>query len=148
MFINNLIPWSVRDQCIGWIYYLANDVQFFLMSPPIIYLYCRFRKVGYIVLCSLIAVSMIYMLVMTAVFDAGVQMSYEHFTPIDLMYAKPWARWGSYFVGAIFGLSYFELKNKNIYPELKNSLFNKLYTKVKKSKYLLLLFIFISISLF
>jgi len=48
LFINNLYPWGMGEGCIGWVWYLANDFQFFLMSPPIIYAYCKNRKLGYI----------------------------------------------------------------------------------------------------
>ena len=38
LFINNLVPWN-EPSCIGWFWYLANDFEFFLISPIIIFLY-------------------------------------------------------------------------------------------------------------
>ena len=33
-------------QCLGQTWYLANDMQMFLIAPPIIYITWRWRKIG------------------------------------------------------------------------------------------------------
>ena len=43
-YINNLYPWELEKECTGWVWYLANDFQFFLISPFIIYAFCKNRK--------------------------------------------------------------------------------------------------------
>ena len=53
LFINNLYPWRMGGQCIGWVWYLANDFLFFLISPLVVYLYCKSRKHGYLTLGGL-----------------------------------------------------------------------------------------------
>ena len=57
LYINNIVPWDMNSQCIGWAWYLANDMQFFLLSPLLISLYCKNRKLGYLLLTSLILLS-------------------------------------------------------------------------------------------
>ena len=59
LYINNIVPWSQNDECIAWVWYLANDMQFFIVSPFLIYLYCRSRKLGYGMLSGLIVITSI-----------------------------------------------------------------------------------------
>ena len=33
LYINNFYPWELKDECIGWTWYLANDMQFYIFSP-------------------------------------------------------------------------------------------------------------------
>jgi len=41
---------------------------------------------------------------------------------------------GAYLIGCFFGLSYFELKMQEKYPELKNTLFQILYERLRHSR--------------
>ena len=57
-FFNNFVPdWKASD-CMSWSWYLANDMQFFIITPPILYLYHRFsRVIGWVANCLLICIS-------------------------------------------------------------------------------------------
>jgi len=135
LFINNFIPFGMNDQCIGWVWYLANDFQFFLMTPPIIYAYCKNRKVGYLLMVLLILVSSIINGTLTAIFDVSVAWGgAQDFMAGDWMYSKPWSRMGAYFVGGIFGLGYFEYACKAKHPELSNSFSNKVHKTLQVSQ--------------
>lgn len=46
-FLNNLIPWAAHDNCMNWTWYLANDIQFFLLVPFLVSLFYRRRKIFY-----------------------------------------------------------------------------------------------------
>ena len=59
LFINNIVPWSENDECMAWVWYLANDMQFFIISPFLISLYFKNWKAGYILICSLIVITCI-----------------------------------------------------------------------------------------
>jgi hypothetical protein len=37
LYINNLFTFS--KQCIGWTWYLANDMQFYWITPPLLVLF-------------------------------------------------------------------------------------------------------------
>jgi peptidoglycan/LPS O-acetylase OafA/YrhL len=41
LFVNNLIPWRQRDTCMSWTWYLACEMQFFLILPVLVELYFR-----------------------------------------------------------------------------------------------------------
>ena len=137
LFINNLIPWNPEKLCLPWLYYLASDMQYFLLSPPIIYLYCRNKKLAYWVLAGFIASTMIYMIFVTVLYDLPVQLIDDDHNMLGILLTKPWWAWNSYFIGAVVGLSYFELKYKNDHPELKNSIFNRIYSILEKSNRIL-----------
>ena len=49
LYINNFRIDYLEDQgdCLGQTWYLANDMQFFLIAPPIIYMIWRWKKIGF-----------------------------------------------------------------------------------------------------
>ncbi|XP_071489887.1 nose resistant to fluoxetine protein 6-like [Diadema antillarum] len=46
LYINNFFPTNVWDQCIGWAWYLACDMQFYYLSPLLLIPLYRFPKIG------------------------------------------------------------------------------------------------------
>ncbi|XP_068723591.1 nose resistant to fluoxetine protein 6-like [Montipora capricornis] len=46
LYINNFYPTHLGDECIGWSWYLANDMQFYIISPLVIFLVYRFKWKG------------------------------------------------------------------------------------------------------
>jgi peptidoglycan/LPS O-acetylase OafA/YrhL len=63
LFINNFIPWSSHDNCMNWTWYLANDMQFFLLVPILVTLYYRKRHVFWYTIAGLSAVSIIIQMI-------------------------------------------------------------------------------------
>ena len=43
--MNNIIPWEKHDNCMNWSWYLACEMQFFLLLPSLVesYYQCRAR---------------------------------------------------------------------------------------------------------
>jgi hypothetical protein len=113
--------------CIGWVWYLANDFQFFLISPPIIFAYCKQRRIGYILVFFLILSSMLINLSLSWHYDLSVTLTSGKTNGMNIMYSKPWSRMGAYFVGALFGFSYFEYEKQDKHPELKDSTSSRIY---------------------
>ena len=124
LFINNLVPWKMGEEWIGWVWYLANDFQFFLVTPPILYVFCKNRKVGYALFYLLLLGSMLYNGILFGVYNISIIESSKEIDVPSLIYVKPWARIGAYIIGWLFGLGIFELKMKEKHPELKNTLSN------------------------
>lgn len=134
IFINNFVPLDGADMCMGWVWYLANDFQLFIVSPFLILAYCFNRKLGYLLLLILVITSMTLNGIETAagnVSPAGQSDSFDAFT---WMYIKPWIRMGPYFLGAIIGLSYFELSMREDYIDLGYTTFNKIYEILRNSR--------------
>jgi hypothetical protein len=92
------------------------------------------------------------LLILTAMLVNGITTAIHNVNPLnqskevnaqDLLYVKPWARMGAYFVGAIFGLAYFELSRSEKHQELKETTFNKVFTKLRTSRFTsILVFLF------
>ncbi|XP_069136396.1 nose resistant to fluoxetine protein 6-like [Argopecten irradians] len=111
LYINNFYPHygNLGKQCFGWSWYLANDMQFYMVSPAILILLCRYRKVGYGVCGGVIGAS-IFIRAMI-VYGFGMRMpdmeitkdkdnAYGQNTPL---YNKMYARIAPYIVGMLLG---------------------------------------------
>jgi hypothetical protein len=52
LYLNNLVPFdNSLGRCMDWSWYLANDFQFFLVTPAFVWLYAKRRVVG-VVACA------------------------------------------------------------------------------------------------
>ena len=69
LFINNLYPWKMNDQCIGWVWYLANDFQFFLLTPFILLIMYFNKLIGFVVNVMIILLSIMASMLVTWKFD-------------------------------------------------------------------------------
>ena len=112
LYINNLYPWKMMDQCIGWSWYLANDMQFFVITPLILIPAYFLLPVGLVISSALLLCSFIVTATLVGVFDfqasvfANIAYSYHSnatVSTIDLIYEKPWARIQPYIVGLALG---------------------------------------------
>lgn len=95
-----------------WTWYIANDMQFFLLVPLLSYMYFNQRKkfyyltVGIVALCKLI--QMIVILVNN--------LSVSYFTYNDeywtVYYVKPYARLPVFLIGLLAGCSFYSFKHE------------------------------------
>lgn len=112
LFINNIVPWSENDECMAWVWYLANDMQFFLVSPFIIFAYCKSWKLGYSILTTAIIATCVIPFVLSMVYKIPATISLDQSEGAKqqekLIYTKPWSRFSTYGIGGIFGLMLFE----------------------------------------
>ncbi|XP_071491871.1 O-acyltransferase like protein-like [Diadema antillarum] len=123
LYINNLYPWPnvLENMCFGLSWYLANDMQFYIISPVVIVLLYRKGVAGMSVIVTLMFVSL------GAVFGiswywglaiSGAGPWYNERVPdppnADLTYAKPYTRIQPYLVGMALGYIIFKLKGKKL----------------------------------
>ncbi|XP_022102682.1 nose resistant to fluoxetine protein 6-like [Acanthaster planci] len=88
LYINNLYPFpgDIEFQCHSWAWYLANDMQFFIISPIIIYLlYNAYNNNTVVVYGS---------------------------ATVDIIYGKPYCRIPAYLVGMVFGYIFCQVQGK------------------------------------
>ena len=118
LYINNLHPWKFADQCVSWTWYLANDMQFFIIAPVILVPMYYYLPVGLIVAGVVLVASLVTTGTLAGVFDFQADLFASefgyHFVPktnltyIDVIYEKPWARISPYVVGILLGYVFFK----------------------------------------
>ena len=114
LYINNFYPKSFGAQCIGWSWYMANDMQFYVIGPLILYLMYRFKMLGTILVNGLLilvhlivtAVLMVkYKMISNFPLHDGImglaELSNNKYQ--DYVYGKPYTRVAPYAVGIILG---------------------------------------------
>ena len=102
LYINNFHPSSLGDECVGWTWYLANDMQFYVVSPlMIILLYHSFPlgllSVGVFLVSCLAATGAI---VGHYGYSASIMELGQN---TDAIYTKPYCRIFPYLVGLVLG---------------------------------------------
>lgn len=118
LFVDNLVD-NGETMCMGWGWYLQNDMQIFVFSLVFIFVYTKNRIAGYIMMIAMICVGIslnIYEVVRRDIKQVTHLIDFikwgEYFTYI---YIKPWIRCPPYLLGLVLGLlhmEYLEVKKK------------------------------------
>jgi len=98
LYLNNFYPSDSSEQCFGWGWYLADDMQFFIFIPVIIYLYKRSKPATWAVLGVLMAI---------CIFLNSFLVAHYNLAPLDpaddrwmsIAYNKPYTRMAPYLIG-------------------------------------------------
>eukprot|EP00795_Rhopilema_esculentum_P001737 gene1737-16222_t len=111
LYINNFYPNKLGEECLGWGWYLANDMQFFLISPFILYMSYWFKWIGS--LASNGALILISIIVTGALIGHYKLQSLQVVANLarpqpaasfeDLVYIKPYCRIIPYLAGMLLG---------------------------------------------
>nr|XP_054759834.1 uncharacterized protein LOC129265960 [Lytechinus pictus] len=114
LFINNFYP-----QCIYWVWYLANDMQFFLISPILLVSLYRKPKVGMIVIAILCVASLATTIGLMVANDFKVALmgfgsSYTAKDIFSTVYIKPYCRITPYLVGMVLGYAFHSWRGTRI----------------------------------
>eukprot|EP00164_Ancoracysta_twista_P000936 GFYU01001225.1.p1 GENE.GFYU01001225.1~~GFYU01001225.1.p1 ORF type:complete len:629 (+),score=138.60 GFYU01001225.1:88-1974(+) len=96
LFIGNL--YDSAGTCVGWAWYLFNDMQFFFLTPPLVYLYWKNKKLGLGVVGFLLIANWIATVIIVDHYDIAPAIFGGHFD-FDKYYDKPWIRISPYLVG-------------------------------------------------
>lgn len=107
LFINNFHPTEFHDTCMSWTWYLANDMQFFIIGLLMLFVYVNNRKAAYCIMtlvCVLSNVLGYYKLVHTPSQNA-VQ---------DAWYDKPYMRISPTFIVMMIGMALRDTKLKDV----------------------------------
>ncbi|XP_072041408.1 O-acyltransferase like protein-like [Amphiura filiformis] len=125
LYINNLYPYpgsTTENVCMGWAWYLADDMQFFIISPFILYLLYRFWKAGILAIVALFLTSFgstIYLCIYWGLGFSNTgyyndRASNDPRPGEDYIYGKPWHRIPPYLIGILFGYLLYKLKGRTI----------------------------------
>ena len=117
LYINNIYPWKLTDECIGWSWYLANDMQFYCISPLILIPAYFYLPISLIIGSVFLFSGFIVTATLTGVYDfqenvfAAIAYNYttnSSQTYDDAVYIKPWNRIAPYLVGLFLGYVFFK----------------------------------------
>ncbi|KAK2556795.1 Nose resistant to fluoxetine protein 6 [Acropora cervicornis] len=100
--------------CLGWSWYLANDMQFYVISPLLLFLVFRFRWKGVLVgVGGLLLISLAVTAIIIGVYNPdvleveGLELGFKEDpnrgSYSDLVYVKPYCRISPYLVGIALG---------------------------------------------
>lgn len=107
LFVGNFLPEGVYE-CMGWSWYIANDIQFYVFSPIIFIVYYRRKSFGWILCIVLLLINWL---------TVGIEASVNHWQPTYIggltnpdqflnNYVKPYARMAPYILGIMVGFCY------------------------------------------
>ncbi|XP_033626269.1 nose resistant to fluoxetine protein 6-like [Asterias rubens] len=109
LYISNFWPTSFGSECIAWTWYLANDMQFFIISPLLMAPLYYYPVFGWLSLIATLLASMITSGWIVAENDftlnlLGLLLPVDGKSYTDYVYGKPYCRIAPYLVG--IGLGY------------------------------------------
>ncbi|GFR70973.1 nose resistant to fluoxetine protein 6-like [Elysia marginata] len=117
-YINNLVRNSVEDMCFLHTWFLANDMQFFLISPVMLIALCFHKWVGIAVCSTVLLVSAVTTGVLSTQNQWPIsvlqQMSPETESYFQDYYIAPWCRIGPFVIGILTGFFLVENPRKRI----------------------------------
>ena len=111
LYIQNFVPFDSDEVCMGWSWYLGNDMCFFLVTPAILIAYERSRRLGWAILLALFSLSTAVTCALIYHFELGLYIYDRHFQDYAYWaYSKPYTRIAAYLVG--LGAAFFYAENK------------------------------------
>lgn len=130
----------------GWTWYLANDFDFFLITPFILFVMHKSKRMGLILNAFLIVGSIVAGIAVTYSFDFTLPSGNSEFQ--TEYYGKPWCRLASYEVGVLLAQLYYDRK---LYlsgnQEAQSTLGNRIFELYNKSALFAWISVFIGVFL-
>ena len=113
LFLNNFIPSYTGSDCMDQSWYLANDMQFFWVSPPVFYLYSKVsQRLGWVFFTLGVLLTMVCSAVLADIKDYNVVvLAHNTATENADVYVKPYCRVAPYAIGIICGLILYTHRN-------------------------------------
>ncbi|KAN0033258.1 hypothetical protein ACTA71_002682 [Dictyostelium dimigraforme] len=114
LYFNNLYS-TLATECYAVSWYLANDMQFFLLTPILLILFRKWKLGGWLLTLSLIFASVIGTTIIANkyqlapffdIFAPASQSSLDGSQFITDIYQKPWNRIGPYLIGVLVSFIY------------------------------------------
>jgi peptidoglycan/LPS O-acetylase OafA/YrhL len=101
LYINNFYPHSSNSQCFGWGWYLANDMQFYIVTPLIAILYRSNKLIAWSVAAFLTISCMGANGILTYMYNLTNVLDPNNDVFNSMIYNKPYTRMGPYLVGVM-----------------------------------------------
>ena len=107
LFVSNFFP-TDRQACMGWGWFIANDMQFYVFSPIVLVLHYKSKVLGYSSLLGLLITNFTINFVQAYENDYSPGVTYGLLNNNQFVhsYIKPYCRMGPYIAGMMFGFIY------------------------------------------
>ena len=108
LYINNFYPTVMYEQCDLVTWYLANDMQFFIISPIFLLLLYQFWKTGLATIVGIMIASIAILGTLAGIQNSNANividtLETESSFDISNIYQKPYCRINSYLIGIVLG---------------------------------------------
>jgi len=102
LYINNIVPVL---SCLGHTWYMALDMQFFIISPLFVVLLYTNRRIGLGIMATVMIISVAIVGVITAInkHNANLFADPDFVSNIKYLYCKPYFRINAYLIGILLG---------------------------------------------
>ncbi|XP_065365687.1 uncharacterized protein LOC135958723 [Calliphora vicina] len=107
LYINNFYPLS--EICMIWSWYMANDMQFYIMATVLLILSSRRFKTMILTICAFLVSSWGVSGVISLRYHYTHKVA-KPFESFDFLYDKPWQRVGPYIMGMLAGYIIFKVR--------------------------------------
>lgn len=111
LYINNIF--KLEDGCMFWTWYLANDMQFFIISPIIL---CQFILLPSFAFLTIVMMFSAY-IVSSVILWQRLPDPSAHSVINDDIYTKPWCRISPFLIGIILGYFLQQKSRKRSFPK-------------------------------
>ena len=131
LYINNLYPQRHLDICMPWSWYLANDMQFYIIAPLIIIPLALYPRIGLGLIALLVLANLAVIGSISGAYgytsnnakveelEYAVQGTDSNHNVTDDIYTKPWARVGPYLIGILMGFILYKQQQKPVFTQKK-----------------------------
>lgn len=130
LFLNNELPRDNIASCMGYTWYLAIDMQMFLVTPFLFNFYLKKRSAGWIITALLTLFSLVYCFVITYIYNVSPVAAEQFVNPsiyYKYYYIQPFARFASYGFGVM--LAFFLMEYEEDHPTAITRLIVNSYKK-------------------
>jgi len=116
LYLQNFIPFNSDDVCMGWTWYLGDDMIFFIVGLFLVPIYYFRRVAGWSIAILLMAASTIIMGYLTVVHHLAPEAldGYHQQEYFLWAYSKPYTRIPAYLVGVMAAWILLEMEKKGI----------------------------------
>ena len=120
LYINNFYPTTFSDQCYGVTWYLANDMQFYIISPIFLLLLYHCWKIGFATIAGTMLASIAVIGCMVGIKNPNANLlqgtlvygDESHLALSDFafsnIYEKPYCRINAYLIGILLGFIFYK----------------------------------------
>ena len=112
LFINNFYPWKLIDGCLNWGWYLAADMQMYVIAPLLLIPLYYGTLLGGVVAVAFLVASFIVTGTLTGRYDLKANLFLSGFESIthpnainslDVLYIKPWTKIPAFVIAVLLG---------------------------------------------